>query len=196
MDNFKKHLEKTHKYIDAKLGKGKSAELLKEFDDISGNESPKEIAERATSLIKHLEKNIDGKTLIEIREECTCIKTNKYSKYAKEYFPELRKKYPKDKDYLNAVAELMTKRQRCGKKVEAVNGELITHFSFSNQCCCYVIKGGWKKPPTKMWCRCCCGTVKSVYQFIFPEKECHVDIIETFAIGGKDCVFRAWFTEK
>jgi hypothetical protein len=195
MDNAKKHIEKTRKYIDAKLGKGKGSELLSEFEEITGNETPKETAKWAASLINHLENNIDEKDLIEIREECSCIKANKNSKYAKEYFPKLKKKFPNDNDYLNACSEFMTKKKRCGKRIEAVKGELISHFSFANQCCCYVIKGGWEKPPTAMWCRCCCGTIKSVYQFVFPERECHVDIMETFATGGNDCVFRTWFTE-
>lgn len=150
MDNAKKHIEKMHKYIDLKLGKDKGAELLKGFEDITGNESPKDIAKWATSLSKHLEKNIDEKDLIEIREECACIKANKYSAYAKKYFPELRKNNPDDKDYLKAVAEFMTKRKRCGKKVEYKKGEIISHFGFQNKCACGVIKGGWENRPQQL----------------------------------------------
>jgi len=195
MDNAKKHIEKMHKAIEAKMGKGKGNELLKNFMEITGNESPKDIAKWAVSLSKHLEKNIDETQLTEIREECACIKANKNSPFAKKHFPELRDKIPDENDYLNAVAEFMTKSGRCGKKVECVKGELISHFSFQNKCACYVIKGDWEKPPSTIWCRCCCGTVKSVYQFVFSEKDCHVDIVGTFATGGKDCVFRAWFTK-
>jgi len=196
MDNAKKHIEKMHKYIDAKLGKGKGSELLAGFEEITGNESPKEIAKWAASLSKHLELNIDEKDLIEIREECACIKANKYSAYAKKYFPEIRKNNTDDENYLKAVAEFMNGRGRCGKKVEYVDGEIISHFGFGNKCVCYVIKGGWERPPSTTWCRCCCGTIKSIYQFVFPEKVCHIDIVETFATGGKDCVFRTWYAKK
>jgi hypothetical protein len=195
LDNAKDHIAKMHKFIDKKLGEGKANELISEFENITGNESPKEIAEWATSLSKHLEETIDEKDLIEIREECACIKANKYSAYAKKYFPELRKDNADDKMYLQAVADFMNGRGRCGKKVEYVDGEIISHFGFGNKCACYVIKKGWERPPSTTWCRCCCGTIKSIYQFVFPEKKCHVDIIETFATGGKDCVFRTWYTE-
>ena len=136
MDNIKKHLEKLNKAIDAKLGKGYGNKLLKKYENVTGNESPKEIAKIATSLSKQLEKNIDIKYLKEIREECACIKANKYSAYNKKYFPELRAKFPNnDEKYLEAV-------------------------------------------------------------YVFPEKECNVDIIETFATGGTDCVFRTSFIDK
>jgi len=45
-------------------------ELLGSFENSTENESPREMAKWATSLSKHLEKNIDEKDLIEIREEC------------------------------------------------------------------------------------------------------------------------------
>lgn len=42
----------------------------------------------------------------------------------------------------------------------------------------------------------CQGTLKSIYQFVFSEKECHMDIVETFATGGADCIFETWYTDK
>ena len=197
MDNIKKHLEKLNKAIDAKLGKGNGNKILKKYENVTGSESPKEIAKIATSLSKQLEKNIDIKYLKEIREECACIKANKYSAYNKKYFPDIRAKFPNnDEKYLEAVVEFMNKSGRCGKKQELKNSDIISHWSFGNKCVCYVTKGGWEKPSSKTWCYCCCGTIKSIYQYIFPEKECNVDIIETFATGGNDCIFRTWFTEK
>jgi len=196
MDNAKKHIEKMHKCIEKKMGNGKGAELLAKFKNITGNESPKDIAKWATSLTKHLEEKIDEKDLIEIREECACIKANKYSAYAKKYFPELRKNNPDDQDYIKAVANFMNGRGRCGKKVEYIDGKIISHFGFGNKCVCYIIKGGWEKPPSTTWCRCCCGTIKSIYQYVFPDKICHVDIIETFSTGGNDCIFETWYANK
>jgi len=196
MDNIKKHLEKLNKAIDVKLGKGNGLKILKKYENVTGNESPKEIAKIATSLSKQLEKNIDIKDLKEIREECACIKANKYSAYNKKYFPEIRAKFPNnDKKYLEAVVEFMNKSGRCGKKQELINNEIISHWCFGNKCVCYVTKGGWEKPSSITWCYCCCGTIKSIYKYVFPEKECNVDIIETFATGGTDCVFRTSFID-
>jgi hypothetical protein len=197
MDNNKKHIEKLHKQIDINLGKGMGNEILNGFDDITGNETPDEIAKWATKLTERLEEKIDKEKLKHIREECACIKANKYSAYNKKYFPELRRMNPdNDNLYLKSIAEFMNKRGRCGKKVEYVNGEIISHFSFGKSCVCYVIKGGWKKPPSTTWCNCCVGTIKSIYQFVFDDKICNTDIVETFATGGKDCIFRTWYTKE
>ena len=194
-----RHRNRLHKEIDRKLGKGKGEQLLKGFMNITGNESPEERAKWAHSLSEHLDKNIEEKILMEIREGCACYKTNEKSGFAKKTFPELKNKYPNEKDYLNAVAELLNKRGRCGKKVEVKNGEFISHFYYGdkNKCVCGVIENGWKKPfSSKTWCWCCCGLVKSLYQYVFPDRKCHVDIVETLANGGKDCVFRTWYTKK
>jgi hypothetical protein len=96
----------------------------------------------------------------------------------------------------SAVVKFMNTRGRCGKKQVYINGEIISHFSFGKSCVCSVIKGGWEKPPSTTWCRWCAGSVKSIYQYVFENKICHIDIIETFVTGGKDCVFRTWYTNK
>jgi hypothetical protein len=197
MDNIKKHFDKLKKAIDIKLGKGKGIEILSEFDSLAGSETPDEIGRWANDVCSHLESTINTDDLVAIREECACIKANKYSAYNKKYFKELRAVHPNDDmAYLKAVAEFMNGRGRCGKKVEFVDEEIISHFGFGDSCVCYVIKGGWKKPPSKTWCRCCQGTLKSIYQFVFNDKICHMYIVETFATGGNDCVFSTWFTDK
>ncbi|MFT4143337.1 MAG: hypothetical protein QM644_02690 [Mobilitalea sp.] len=73
---------------------------------------------------------------------------------------------------------------------------MITYLGESKGCGCFVINGGWEKPPTTTWCRCCQGTLYSVYQFIYPEKTCHMELLETHATGGKDCIFATWFSDK
>lgn len=197
MDNAKKHLIKLQKQIDTKLGPRKSDEIFDGLDDLTGDETPEEISKWAADITDRLEKSIKTDDLIQIREECACIKANKYSPYNKKHFKGIREKYPDDDEaYLRAVAEFLTGNGRCGKKVEYVNGKIISHFGFGNSCVCYVIKGGWEKPPSTTWCRCCQGTLKSIYQFVFSEKECHMDIAETFATGGADCIFETWYTDK
>ncbi len=195
MDNAGKHLEKLQKHIDAKLGKGKANEILAGINTLTGNETPAETADWAVKITDRLEKSIPQKDLIEIREECACIKANKYSSYNKKYFKEIREKYSDDdEEYLKAIAEFLNGRGRCGKKVEYIDGKIISHFGFGNSCVCYVVKGGWEKPPSTIWCRCCQGTLKSIYQYVFSDKDCHMDIVETFATGGTDCVFKTWYT--
>ena len=110
MDNIKNHNRKIIKAIDKILGHGKGCELLEEFNKSTVKETPNEISKWVRALSKHLEKNIEGKNLIEIREECACFKANKNSPFAVKHFPEIRKKYPDNNDYLNAVAEFLTKR--------------------------------------------------------------------------------------
>lgn len=195
MENTKKHLEKLHSQIDKKLGKGKADGILHGLDYVTGNETPEEAVNWARAVTERLEDKINNENLISIREECACIKANKYSAYNKKHFKELREKYPDDDTaYLKAVVALLNLRKRCGKKVELIEGKIISHFGFGNACVCNVVKGGWKNPPSTTWCRCCQGSLKSIYQFVFADKECHMDIVETFATGGSDCIFSTWYT--
>jgi len=194
MDDAVKHLEKTRKYIDLRLGKGKADEILQGMD-LTGSETPEEIGKWAEALTGRLEGAIPEGDLIPIREECACIKANKHTAYNKRYFPEIRKLHPDDDEaYMKAVAEFLNGRGRVGKAVEYVDGKIVCHFGFGDSCVCYVIKGGWGKPPSKTWCRCCQGTVKSILQYVFPERQCNMDIVETFATGGTDCVFSASYS--
>ena len=48
----------------------------------------------------------------------------------------------------------------------------------------------------KAWCYYCQGALFRIYQFVFPEKSCQMEIVETHATGGKDCVFSTWYTDK
>ena len=197
MDDAVKHFEKLRKQIDIQLGKGKSGEIFCEADTLTGNESPEEIGIWTEKITEKLENAIPDEKLIPIREECACIKANKYSAYNKKYFPKIREKYPdNDEEYLKAVAEFLSGRGRCGKIVEYADGKIISHFSFSDSCVCAVINSGSGKPPSSTWCRCCQGTVKSILQYVFPDKKYNMDIIETFATGGKDCVFSASYTNE
>ncbi len=196
LDNIKKHCERLVKQVDFYVGKGKGKEILSNLCDVTGEETPQECAKWANDVSERLESNITPEKLVLIRQECACVKTNKYSAYNKKYFKELREKNADEKDYLTAVANFLNGRPRIGRTVEFVNGKIITHMGAGNSCVCFVVKNGWKKPSSITWCRCCQGTLYSIYQFVFPDKVCHMDIIETHATGGSDCVFSTWYTEK
>ena len=197
MDDAVKHLEKLRKQIDLRLGKGKADEILRGMEALTEDESPEVIGKWAEKLTARLEEAIPDEDLIPIREECACIKANKYSAYNKKHFPEIRKKHAdNDEEYMKAVAAFLSGKGRVGKTVEYADGKILAHFGFGNSCVCYVIRGGWGSPPSATWCRCCQGTVKSVLQYVFPDKKCHMDIIETFATGGRDCVFSAHYTDE
>jgi len=196
MDNAQKHLDKLRKQIDLRLGKGKADEVLQGVDALTGDETPAEIGQWAEKVTEKLEGSIAQEDLIPIREGCACIKANKYSAYNTKYFPQIREKHPdNDEEYLRAVAAFLNGRGRCGKVVEYADGKIICHFGFGHACVCYVTKGGWEKPTSTTWCRCCQGTVKSILQYVFPEKKCTMEIVETFATGGTDCVFSASFSD-
>ena len=193
LDNPLKHLRKLEKQITRHYGEERSVEILNGLTDVTGNETPKEAAVWAERITKRLEQNIEENTLIQIREECACVYTNKYSAYNKKYFKELRENHLNEEDYLKAVADFLSGRPRIGKCVEYQNNQIVTYFGERTRCGCFVVKNGWDKPPSKTWCRCCQGCLKSVYRFVLPNKTCKMDIIETLATGGKDCIFRTWF---
>jgi hypothetical protein len=195
MDTVKKHLEKLQTQIDRRLGKGTAEKILTGLDNVTGRELPQEAADWARAVISRLEDKIASEDLIAIREECACIKANKYSAYNTKYFKEIREQHPDDTDYLRAVVDFLNGRGRCGRKVEFADGKIISHFGFGSKCVCTTIKGGWDHPPSAMWCRCCQGSLKSIYQYIYSNKICYMDIAETFATGGSDCVFVTWYTD-
>ncbi len=196
LDNAKKHCEKLHNQIKKHFGEEKAKEILAGLNDLTGEETPEECAAWAVKVTERLEKAIDLEMLTAIRQECACVKTNKYSAYNKKYFPAIRQENSDDNDYLRAVAEFLNGRPRIGKKVEYISGKIITHMGESQSCGCFVIKGGWDKPPSTTWCRCCQGTLYSVLQFVFPDKICHMDILESHATNSNDCVFSTWYTDK
>lgn len=195
-DNVKKHCERLVKQIDLSVGKGKGREILSDLCEVTGEETPEDCAKWANAVCKRLEDNINPEKLIHIRQECACVKTNKYSAYNKKYFRELREDNVNEEDYLTAVANFLNGRPRIGKRVEYVDGKIITYMGEGSSCGCFAVKNGWQKPDSITWCRCCQGTLYSIFQFVFPYKVCHMDIIGTHATGANDCVFTTWYTDK
>lgn len=195
LDNIKKHSERLIKQIDLHMGKGKGREILSHLSDVTGEETPIECAQWANDVTKRLEDNIEPEKLIQIRQECACVKTNKYSAYNTKYFKNLRENNVDETSYLTAVAEFLNGRPRIGKRVEYVDGKIITYMGVVNTCGCFAVKNGWDKPASITWCRCCQGTLYSIFQFVYPDRVCHMDIIETHATGGNDCVFSTWYEE-
>ena len=192
-----KHLEMMKRQINAHLGKGKADGILRGITAPPEDAPYEAVAQWAAALSARLESEIPEADLIPIREACACIKANKYSVYNKKYFPEIRAQHPTDDEaYLQAVAAFLNGRGRIGKRVSYADGRITASFGFGSSCVCTVIKGGWERPPSTIWCRCCQGTVKSLMQFVFPDRPCHIDIVETFATGGADCVFTASFGER
>lgn len=142
LDNIKKHCERLVKQIDLFVGKGKGREILADLCDVTGEETPQECAKWANDVTKRLEDNISSEKLILIRQECACVKTNKYSAYNKKYFKELRGNNEDENSYLKAVADFLSGRPRIGRKVEFIDGKLITYMGVKNSCGCFAVKGG------------------------------------------------------
>jgi len=193
-----KHDADIRRETDRRLGPGYAARMLAGLDAPGDAASSEALLAWAQEVSRRMETCIGEEDRIAIREACACIKSNRYSAYNKKYFPALRAEHPDDDAaYLAAVAAFMNGRGRCGKKVELAGGQRIrSYFQFGGRCVCDAVRGAWERPPSTTWCRCCQGTVKSVYQFVFADRECFVDIVETFATGGTDCVFDTWFGER
>lgn len=196
LGDISKHHEMLCKQVHKHVGKERGTQVLADIPTPTGEETPEQRAQWAALMCECLERSLDADAIIRIRQECACVKSNKYSAYNQKYFPRIRAENPYDEDYLKSVAEFLSGRPRIGRNVEYVDGKLITHLGEGRGCGCFVIKGGWEKPPSTTWCRCCQGTLFSVYQFVFPDKTCHMELIETHATGGEDCVFSAWYTDQ
>ncbi len=196
LGDIKKHHATLCKQIEKHIGKEKSVKILMDIPTPSGDETPQERAKWAEQVTECLERSFGKELLMQVRQGCACVRTNKYSAYNKKYFPQIRQEHSDDEGYMKAVAEFLSGRPRIGRKVAYVDGKIITYMGEGKGCGCFVIGGGWKKPTSTTWCYCCQGTLFSVYQFVFPEKTCCMEIIESYATGGKDCVFSTWYKDK
>lgn len=195
LSDIKKHHASICKQIEKHVGKEKSIKILKDIPVPTGGENPQERAVWAAQVSDCLEHSLDKEQIVRVRQGCACVQTNKYSAYNKKYFPELRQTYSDDEAYMKAVAAFLSGRPRIGAKVEYSDGKFTIYLGEGKSCGCFVIKGGWDKPTSTTWCYCCQGTLFSVLQFVYPTKICHMEIIESHATGGKDCVFSAWYTD-
>lgn len=196
LGDIRKHHATLREQIEKQAGKEKCSDVLAGLPTPTGEETPGQRAQWAAQVCECLESALDPNMVIQIRQQCACVKSNKYSAYNRKYFPQIREENPDDEDYLRGVAQFLSGRPRIGQSVEYTDGRLITRLGEGRGCGCFVIKGGWDKPPSTTWCRCCQGTLFSVYQFVFADKECHMDIVQTHATGGEDCVFSTWYTDK
>lgn len=196
LGDIKKHHATLCRQIEKHMGKEQSIKILMDIPVPSGGETPQERAKWAELVTECLEKSCDKDQLVQVRQGCACVQTNKYSAYNKKYFPQIRQEHPDDEEYMKAVAEFLSGRPRIGKRVEYIDRKIITYMGEGRDCGCFVIKGGWDMPTSTTWCYCCQGTLFSLYQFIFPEKTCRMEIIESHATGGKDCIFSTWYEEK
>lgn len=193
LGDIQKHHQNMCKQIVRYTGPDRGRQIADAIPVPTGHETPQERANWAANVTICLEQSLSQEEVIAVRQECACVKTNKYSAYNQKYFPKLRRENPNEQDYLRAVAAFLSGRPRIGKHVEYVGGKLITALGEDKHCGCLVMKGGWEKPPSATWCRCCQGTLFSLFQFVLPEKKCRMDIIKTHATGGDDCVFVTWF---
>ncbi|MFT4145170.1 MAG: hypothetical protein QM644_12005, partial [Mobilitalea sp.] len=118
LGDIKKHYLILSKQVKKQVGNEKSLEILKNLQEPSGNENPQERAKWAFDVTECLEKSLETEDIIKIRQECACVKSNKYSAYNQKYFPEIREKNSNKEIYLKAIAEFLSGRPRIGKQVE------------------------------------------------------------------------------
>ncbi len=196
LGDMKKHHASICEQLEGCVGKEKSAEILMDIPAPSGEEAPPERAVWAAQVSSCLERSLDKEQIVQVRQGCSCVKANKYSLYNKKHFPQIRQAHPDEEEYMQAVAAFLSGRPRIGAKVEYADGKFTTYLGERNGCGCLVVKGGWERPTSTTWCYCCQGALFSIYQFVFPEKACHMEIVETHATGGEDCIFSTWYTDK
>lgn len=161
--------------------------ILSGMNHIKESSSPEAKAQWAYEVIKRMDEILDSDTCIKVRENCTCLKSNENSIYAKT-FRKLRKQYMGEDNYIDEVVKYLNGTKplrRCGKVSR--EGDRIISVIAEGRCDCPTIREGLKQPISITWCHCCKGSLLSVYKYVFPDKTCKMEIIESVAAGGSTC---------
>jgi DNA integrity scanning protein DisA with diadenylate cyclase activity len=161
--------------------------ILNGMDYVKESSSPETKAQWAYEAVRRMDETLDSDTCIKIRENCTCLKSNENSIYAKT-FRKLRKQYKDEDNYIDEVIKYLNDTKplrRCGKVSR--KGNRIFSVIGEGKCSCPTIREGLKRPISVTWCHCCKGSLLSVYRYVFPDKTCKMEIIESVAAGGKTC---------
>jgi hypothetical protein len=188
-----RHLRVLREQLEKHTDKDTQIKILSGMDYIKDGSNPDIKAEWANEIVKRLDENLDKETRIKIRENCACLKSNEKSVYA-QTFRRLRKQHIDDSEYLKAVVDYLNSTsplRRCGEV--SLDGDKINTIIARGHCECQVLKNGLKNPISVTWCHCCKGSILSVIKYIYPEKKCYMTIKETYASGGKICLFETAF---
>ncbi len=154
--------------------------IFPEYDTLPDKMSAKEQAELGKVIMDRMDKLLDKKTIVKIRQMHTCnpskeqvakinelkVKTKNLDEFLKEYSKFLAPGYVR-KDENTLYVSFGLKKCVCG-----MFRKLQTYEHVS-----------------KTWCECCNGHVIKTYNMICDKIESS-EIMETIACGGNDCVFK------
>ncbi len=177
------------KQVDAET----QAKLLGGMDYVTDRSTSRVKVAWAREMMGRMDELLDAETRIRVREGCACLLSNEKSIYA-QTFRKLRKLYPDDDAYLDEVVKYLNATaplRRCGDVTR--DGDRIYSVIAREECACPVLKLGLREgqhePVSATWCHCSKGSLLSVYRYVFPEKTCQMEIVQTIATGGDECRF-------
>jgi len=161
--------------------------ILNGMGYVKESSSPEVKAQWAYEVVKRMDAILDSDTCIKVRENCTCLKSNENSIYAKT-FRKISKQYMDEDSYIDEVVKYLNDTKplcRCGNVTR--KGDRIFSVIAEGRCGCPTIREGLKQPISVTWCHCCKGSLLSVYKYVFPDKTCRMEIIDSVAAGGNSC---------
>jgi hypothetical protein len=173
--------------------------VLKDLDTIRPGSKPEQKVAWAREAMARLDALVAPETCIKIREGCACLLSNAKSIYARN-FRTLLKPYPDDEAYLDAVVAYLNATaslRRCGEVTR--EGERLISVIARGACACPVLHDGLQGPApyggtlSMTWCHCSKGSLLSVYEQVFPERVCEMEILSSVATGGSECAMAAWW---
>ena len=178
--HFRVLSEQLEKFADA----GAKERILSGMDYIKESSTSEAKAQWAYEVVRRMDETLDRDTCIKVRENCACVMSNEDSIYAQE-FKRFRKQYRDDSEYMDEVIKYLNGTKpfrRCGMVTRS--GDRIFSKIGKEKCGCPAIRG-LKQPISETWCHCCKGSLLSVYRYVFPDKNCRMEIKESVASGGK-----------
>jgi len=163
--------------------------LLAGMDYVRDSSRPEVKAAWAYEMMARMARLLDPSTCTKVREGCACVLSNEQSIYAKT-FRKLRKVHPDDEEYIQEVVAYLNSTaplRRCGEVTR--QGNEIYSVIARRTCGCSVVREGLREPISRTWCQCSKGSLLSVYKYVFTDRRCEMDIVQTIATGADRCVF-------
>lgn len=90
-------------------------------------------------------------------------------------------------DRLDALLDGTRPLQRCGHLYQ--DGEDVFAVLEEGHCSCSALQA-LETPISPTWCHCCKGSIASVLQEVFPDRQCRIEILETYSAGGQKCLMK------
>jgi len=182
-NNLVPYLRKLAKNLDELVGEDIRRSVLKDCETVTSKTNKVKRAQMMKEIMIRMDKLIDKDAAIKIRENCAC-KPKVFLKTSIDIY----EKYPNIEDYISEL-----QKTHYAGKLKIEDNVIACNFG-SGKCVCGMVKSAKEAIPI-LWCECCKGHVKWLFEGTF-KKTLKVEMISSIVSGSDDCRFNIYLEEK